>query len=161
MTASYTAASIIPTTIPVASTRVYLGTTTTTADNDTFVEIGGVLSIPTFGPSDTDVKIQTVGNNLEVTEKGVVSPGGGELECVRDVSDTGQTNLIAAEAVLTGNYNLRIVFPNKATSTGTGTMADIKTKVMGVQISTGGPNNPVKLMAKLAFNSRPTYTAAT
>jgi hypothetical protein len=159
--ATYTSAASVPTTVAVASTKVYLGTTTTTADNDAFVEIGGVMEIPDFGPKASDVKIQTIGNNLEVTEKGVVTLGGGDLMCVRDYSDQGQTNAIAAQLVQSGNYNLRIVFPNKVTSTGTGTMKDIKVKIMGTQDVTGGPNNPAKLRITLGFNSVPATTAAT
>lgn len=166
MALSYITAAATPTTITVAKTRVFLGTTATSPTADTFTEIGGVLSIPTFGPKETDIKIQTVGQDLEVTEKGVTTLGGGDLECVEDIADAGQVAMIAAQAVKTGNYNLRIIFPNSPTSNASdpsvshGTIKDIKVKVMGSQVVTGGPNNPIKRMFTLAFNSLPTTTAA-
>lgn len=160
--ATYTQASATITAVGVAKTKVYLGTTTTTPGNDAFVEIGGVMTIPDFGPSDTPIKVQTVGQDLEVTFKGVTTLGGGSLELVKDETDAGQTNLAAAELDKTGaNYNVRIIQPNNATSTGTGTMYDIKTQVMSFAVQTGGPNNPAKIKADLAYNSRPTKTAAT
>lgn len=159
--ATYTTASSTPNTVTVSKIKVFIGTTTTTADNDAFVEIGGVMDIPNFGPKDTDIKIQTVGNGLEVTEKGVTTLGGGDLVCVRDYSDAGQTAAKAAHLVKSGNYNIRFIFPNPATSTGTGTMYDVKAKIMGVQEVTGGPNNPVKMNITLGFNSIPAMTSAT
>jgi len=160
--ASYTPASSTATLVGVAKTKVYLGTSTTTADNDAFVEIGGVMEIPEFGASDTEIKTQLVGQDLEQTDKGVTTLGGGNLVCARDYSDTGQTNMSAAQADKSGvNYNLRIVFPNKITSTGTGTMYDLKVKVLGDRIVTGGPNNITKVNYALGFNSRPTKTPAT
>lgn len=160
--ATYTDAASTATLVGVAKTRVFLGTTTTTANNDAYVEIGGVLSIPNFGADDTAVKTQLVGQDLEVTTKGVTTLGGGNLECARDVADTGQTNMNTAQADKSGNnYNIRIVLPNKSTSTGTGTMYDVKAQILGSQIVTGGPNGVVKVNYNLGFNSRPAITAAT
>lgn len=159
---TYITASSTATLVGVAQTKVFLGTTTTTPSNDTFTEIGGVLDIPEFGASDTKILTQLVGQDLEQTDKGVTTLGGGNLQCARDYSDAGQTNMSTAQADKTGsNYNLRIIQPNKATSTGTGTMYDIKVKVLGDRIVTGGPNNITKVNYELGFNSRPTKTAAT
>lgn len=159
---TYISASSTATLVGVAKTRVFLGTTTTTPSNDTFTEIGGVMSVPNFGPSDTEVRTQLVGQDLEVLTKGVTTLGGGMLECARDFSDTGQTNMITAQADKTGaNYNIRVVLPNRATSTGTGTMYDVKAQVLGAQIVTGGPNGVTKINFNLGFNSRPDITAAT
>lgn len=162
MPASYTDAAATATLIGVAKTKVYLGTTTTTASNDAFVEVGGVMEIPQFGPSNTEVRTQLVGQDLEQLNKGVTTLGGGVLKCALDQSDTGQGNMITAEADKTGaNYNLRVIMPNKSTSTGTGTMYDLKVQVLGAQIETGGPNNVAKINFNLGFNSRPVKTAAT
>ena len=160
--ATYTDAASTATLTAVAKTKVYLGTSTTTASNDAFVEIGGVLEIPEFGADDTAIKTQLVGQDLEQTDKGVTTLGGGNLVCARDYSDTGQTNLRTAQQDKTSaNYNLRIIQPNKQTSTGTGTMYDIKVKVLGDRIVMGGPNNITKVNFSLGFNSRPAITAAT
>lgn len=160
--ATYTPASATATLVGVAQTKVYLGTTTTTASNDAFVEIGGVMEIPLFGGSDTEVRTQLVGQDLEVLQKGVTTLGGGVLKCAKDETDTGQGNMITAQLDKTGaNYNIRIIQPNKATSTGTGTMYDIKAQILGAQIETGSANNVAKINFNLGFNSRPTKTAAT
>lgn len=158
MPASYTNASADVTSVAMINTRVFIGTTTTTADNDAFIEIGGVMTIPTFGPKNDQVTLDML--KKRVKEKGVVEYGGGTFEFVRDFSDAGQDALIAARAVTKGNYNLRIVFDDKATSTGT--MVDIKVKVMSAQdVPGGGPNNALKLSSEMAFNSAPAYTDPT
>lgn len=159
MPATYTNASDDITSVALIDTRVFIGTTTTTADNDAFVEIGGVLSIPNFGPKNDAVTLDTMKKRIK--EKGVVEYGGGTFEFVRDFTDAGQTALVAAQKVTKGNYNLRLVFADKATSTGTGTMIDIKVKVMGAQNVAGGPNGALKLSADMAFNSEPAKTVAT
>ena len=140
---------------------MYFGTQATLPGNDAFVEIGGVTSIPPYGADATPIKIQTIGNSLELTEKGVNTLGGGTLECVRDTSDTGQTNLSNAQLTGAGNYNLRIIWNDKATTNGTGTIKDIKVKVLGDQTIMGGPNNPTKINFTLGYNSIPVTTAAT
>ncbi len=160
--ATYTNASSTATLVGVAKTKVYLGTTTSTPDNDTFTEIGGVMSIPSFGPSDTEVRTQLVGQDLEQLNKGVTTLGGGMLECAKDETDTGQGNMITAQLDKSGaNYNIRIVQPNKSTSTGTGTMYDIKAQILGSQVVMGGPNEVSKIQFNMGFNSRPTKTPAT
>lgn len=161
MALSYTPASANVTSLAMINTKVYLGTTTTTAGNDAFVEIGGLLTMPNFGPMYDEVATQTISQG-EIKDKGALKYGGGTFEFARDLTDTGQTNLITAAGVTAGNYNLRMIFDNKATSTGTGTTVDIKVKVMGAQaVPGGGPNNVLKLTAPMGFNSAPAYTAAT
>lgn len=161
MPASYSNASATAQSVAMINTKVYLGTQTTTADNDAFVEIGGLLSIPNFGISFDEVATQTMSQG-EIKDKGAKKFGGGQFEFVRDLTDAGQTAWMAASQVTAGNYNLRIIFDNKATSTGTGTMQDIKVKIMGYQeVPGGGPNNSLKLQSQVSFNSAPVKTAAT
>ncbi len=165
MALSYIPAAAVPNTVAVAKTRVFIGTKAASPTADTFTEIGGVLEIPTFGPRETDVKIQTVGQDLEVTEKGVTTLGGGDLPCVLDDQDDGQAAMLLAQADKTGNYNLRIIFPDGPTGNPTdpsvshGTIKDIKVKVMGAQEVSGGPNNPWKRTFNLAYNSKPATVA--
>lgn len=159
--ATYTAASTTTTRIQVASTKVYIGTQTTTPDNDAFVEVGQVTSVPDFGGSATAVKTQFVGQNLESTDKGVVTFPSASIECARNPSDTGQTNMItASQDTTSSDYNIRIIAPNKATSTGTGTTYDIKCKVLSAKYGMGGPNNVEKITFELGQNTLPTITAA-
>lgn len=155
-----------PVLFPVAKTRVFLGTTATSPTADSFTEVGSVLSIPSFGPKETDIKIQTVGDDLELTLKGNTTVGGGDLECAMDITDAGQIALVAAQAVKTGNYNLRIIFPNGPTgnpadpTTSHGTIKDIKVLILSAQVVEGTPNNPTKQVFTLGFNSLPTTIAA-
>ena len=161
MTATYTFANAASVAVGVAKSKVFLGTQTTTPNNDGFIEIGGVTSIPDFGPTATAVKVQTIGNPIEVTLKGVETLGGGDLELIKDETDAGQAALLLAQADFTGvPYNLRIIQPNPATASGTGTTYDIKTMVMSEGVSAGGPNNPWKAKVTLAFNTVPIKTAA-
>lgn len=155
-----------PALFPVAKTRVFIGTTATSPTADSFTEVGAVLDIPNFGPKETDIKIQTVGNDLELTLKGNTTVGGGDLACAMDIADAGQIALVAAQAVKTGNYNLRLIFPNGPTgnpsdpTTSHGTIKDIKVLVLSAQVQAGGPNNPMKQVFTLGFNSLPTTIAA-
>lgn len=165
MTLAYTVAAS-PVLFPVAKTRVFIGTTATSPVADAFTEVGAVLDIPSFGPKETDIKIQTVGNDLELTLKGNTTVGGGDLSCATDITDAGQIAMIAAQAVKTGNYNLRIIFPNGPTgnpsdpTTSHGTIKDLKVLILSAQFQLGGPNNPNKTMFTLGFNSLPTTIAA-
>ncbi len=160
MSATYTAAGTAHLT-GVAKTKVYLGTTTATAANDTFVEIGAVTSIPNLGPMANPIKVQTVGNANEYTLKGVFSLGGGTLEVAEDLSDAGQLALLTALNDMSNDYNLRIIQPNPATATGTGVTIDYKVRVLSYQQVYGSPNNPIKATVDIGVNSQPTYTSAT
>lgn len=167
MALSYILASSVPTTITVAKTRVFIGTTAADPTTDTYTEVGAVKEIPTFGPKETEIKIQTIGNDLEITEKGVTTLGGGDLTVAQDLTDAGQAAMAAAQAAKTGNYNMRLVFPDGVsgasvlTSASHGTYIDLKIKVLGTQTMTGGPNNEIRTTYNIAFNSKPTKTAAT
>lgn len=160
MPASYTYATDVPASIPVSKSKFFIGTKATDADNDEYIEVGGVMSIPDFGPTDQDITIDTVGYGLVLTEKGSTNPGGGQLDCVFIVGDAGQAALIDAQEDKDGNYNFRIEFPNKPSPGGRGTMKTIKGKVMAAPIGAGGPNNPYMLRVALRYNSLPTTIAA-
>lgn len=165
MTLAYTVKAA-PVLFPVAKTRVFLGTTASSPVADAFTEIGSVLSIPNFGPTETPIKIQTIGDDLELTLKGNTTIGGGNLECAMDITDAGQIALVAAQAVKTGNYNLRIIFPNGPTgnpsdpTTSHGTIKDIKVLIMSAEVQEGTANNPTKQVFSLGFNSLPSTIAA-
>lgn len=165
MALSYTVAAATPTTTVVAKTKVFLGTTASDPTTDSFVEIGGVAELPNFGPSETPIKVQLVGQDLELTLKGVTTLGGGSLKSVDDPSDAGQTAMLAAQNNKTDNYNIRFVLPDGPsgsdviTSVSHGTLFDIKAKVLGSQLVLGGPNNAIYRQFDLGFNTKPTRTA--
>ena len=167
MTLSYHVAATTPTTIPVTKTRCFIGTTAADPTTDTYIEIGGVTDIPSFGPVDNAVKTQTIPSGIEITDHGVTALGGGSMKCVFDPSDAGQIALTAAQLVKAGNYNLRMIFPNGVTtnpsdpSTSHGTINDIKIKVLGAQNVVGTAANVNMMDFTLGYNSFPTVTAAT
>lgn len=158
MAVSYVYATAVPATIPVAKTKVFIGTKASSLTSETFTEIGGVLTVPTFGPSDTPINIETVGYGLRLTEKGVTVPGGGDLTCAYIEGDAGQEACVTAQADKDGNYNIRMIFPNKPSTNGTGTIVDIKAKIMNAPIQAGGSNDFYKRAINLMFNSLPVYT---
>lgn len=164
MPLSYATAAATPTTITVAGTRVFLGTTASDPTGDTFTEIGGVLTIPDFGPASKEVVVECV-NQPVVREKGATDYGTGMVTSALDLADAGQIALKAARDVLSGNYNLRLVFPDGPsgkdvlTSVSHGTLVDIKVKVATAVEKRGGPNNTMILETQLFFNSAPTKTA--
>ena len=161
MSATYTMVTGSPTPVGVSKSKVFIGTTTTTPGNDAFIEIADVESVPQFGASANPIKTQTL-NSGEITSKGVTTYGSGDLTCVLRSGDAGQAALIAAGADYSGsNYNIRIIGPDKATSTGTGTIYDMKALIMGSPVVVGGPNNVYSLKATLGYNSDVTKTAAT
>lgn len=158
MSATYTYATAIPASIPVVKTKCFLGTKATSPDSDAFVEIGGVTAIPEFGPTDNPITISVVNYELDITEKGTIKPGGGDLMCVYIEGDAGQEALAAARDDRDGNYNFRMIFPNKPTTNGTGTIIDLKCKVMSASTQMGAGQDYVKFKATLAFNSLPVKT---
>lgn len=166
MALSYTTAAATPTTITVAGTRVFLGTTATDPTTDTYTEIGGVLTIPSFGPSDAEVKVECVNQPVQ-RAKGSTDYGATTMTSALDRSDAGQIALKAAQGVKTGNYNLRLVFPDGVsgrtvlTSASHGTLVDVKVQVATAMEKRDGPNNVVTLETNLFVNSAPTITAAT
>lgn len=160
MAATYIAVTGSPTPIGIPKTKVYIGTTASSPASDTFTEIADIDTIPGYGSAATPIKVQTVGSG-EVTIKGVVTYGGGDLQVIKRASDAGQVALAAAGADFSGaNYNLRLILPNKATSTGTGEIHDVKCLVMGAPHVLGSANGTVKLKFTLGFNSDVTVTAA-
>lgn len=159
MAATYTYATAVPATVPVVKTKVFIGTKATSPTNDAFVEIGGVTQIPEFGPTNNPITISVVGYDLDLTEKGTTKPGGGDLMCAYIEGDAGQAALTAARTDSEGNYNIRFILPNKPTTNGTGTIVDIKAKVMSAATQMGGGSDYVKFKANFAFNSLPTKTA--
>ena len=160
MTATYTYVSGSPTPVGVAKTRVFIGTTATNPASDAFIEIADVQSIPQFGASANPIKTQTL-NSGEITGKGVVTYGTGDLTCIIRSGDAGQAALIAAGQDYSGqNYNFRFIGPDKITTNGTGTIYDVKALVMGTPVVVGGPNNVFSLKAALGYNSDVTKTAA-
>lgn len=160
MAATYTYAVGVPKTVPVAKTRVFIGTKAENPDNDAFIEIGGVTTIPSYGPTDSPIKIDFVGYENTITEKGQTDPGGGNLDCAYLPDNAGQLAVAAARADREGNYNIRFILPNKPTPNGTGTIVDLKAKIMAAPISGGGANDYQKMQVQLAFNSLPVVTAA-
>ena len=145
---------------PVAKTQFLIGTTTTTASGDTFSTVGSVMDMGTVSATFKDVPVETIDNALVRHLKGTEDPGITSLKIAFDAGDAGQLALETALADQTNDYNLRFILPNKATTTGTGTIIDVKGKIMGSDIVIGTPNNVVQRSVSLGLNSIRTFTAA-
>lgn len=147
--------------VAVSGTKVYIGTTAASPANDTFKQIGRLLSIPTFGPKGTPITLDLVGNGNQVTLHGIDVLGQGDFEFVWDAEDDGQAAVIAAQQDKSNNYNLVVELPDPGSPGGRGTMYDLKVKVLGATRVSGTANNPWKLVMTVGFNSLPAETAAT
>ena len=162
MSVSYVAAGT-PSIVGVAKTKLYIGAAgILPASVTTWTEVGSVLALPKVGPTDSTIKVDTVGQSITLKLKGVTDPGGGALSLSSDFSDAGQTAVKLAYADKTNDYPFRYILPNPATTTGTGTMIDVMGKVMAEPYDFGsGPNNPVKAAVALEYTTLATVTAAT
>lgn len=147
--------------VGVGGTKVFIGTTATSPANDTFTEIGRVLSIPTFGPKGSPITLDILGSGNQITLHGIDVLGQGDFEFVWDADDAGQAAAIAAQQDRSKDYNIVIELPDPGSSGGRGTMYDLKCRILGATRVSGTANNPWKLVMSVGFNSTPTETAAT
>ena len=167
MSLSYTVASATPKITPVLRTRIFIGTQATSPTADAFIEIGGVLKLPSFGPSDNPIKTMPIGTGLEQTSHGGTTLGGGDLMCIYDPTDAAQNALSAAYLVTTGNYNFRMIFNDGVTanpsdpSVSHGTIKDIKVVVLADQIEGADTTAIYQKKFTLGYNSAPVTTSAT
>lgn len=146
--------------VSVAGSKFYIGTTATTASTDTFTLVGSVESIDKLAAMAADIKVDTIDNNRTQHLKGQVDGGTTQVKLAYVEGDTGQTALSLAQADQTGvPYNIRWVLPNKATSTGTGTIFDVKAQIASFGYTGGGPNKEVGVDVSCYLTSSVTKTA--
>ena len=161
MVATYTyatAGGALP--VGVAKQRVYIGTKAVSPTNDAFTEIADVESFPGIGGSAELITTKTL--TAVIYSKGTVSFGTGDMTCVIRNGDAGQAAVVAAGNDFSGtSFNFRIIGPDVASSTGTGTIRDIKALVMGTPVQYGTGSNVLMYKAALGFNSDFTATPAT
>jgi hypothetical protein len=150
-----------PVLTPVAKTQFLIGTTTTTASNDTFTTIGSVMDGGTIGAAFKDIAVETIGDSQVRHLKGTEDPGVMTLKLAQDLTDAGQLALLAALSDQTNDYNIRFILPNKLTSTGTGLIIDVKGKVTAFNTELPNPNSVVGATVQLGLNSIRTFTSAT
>lgn len=146
-----------------AGTKVYIGPAMDDIAEDvelddfdglTWVEIGNLTNIGTFGDSATEVTAQEIGRARDVRQKGTRNAGTMTLAMNLNASDPGQVALLAAEKT-NFNYAFRVVFPD-APATGanpTGSERLFYGLVMGAPENLGSANQFAAREVSIGINS--------
>ncbi len=107
-------------------TRIFIGpVVTATPDTKTeyealtYVEIGLVESLGEFGDESGSGTFTSLNDGRVRKYKNVRDAGNLALTVARDVTDPGQTALVAAEATRNGKYAFKVVYPDRLTENGT------------------------------------------
>ena len=146
--------------IAVAGSKFYIGTTATTASSDTFTLVAGMQSIDKLQATASDIKVDTTDNPRTQHLKGQTDGGTTQFKLSYIEGDEGQTAIAAAQADQAGiPYNIRWVLANKMTSTGTGTIFDVKAQVASFDYGGGGPNTDVSINVSCFLTSPITKTS--
>lgn len=119
--------------------------------SQSWVEIGWVESIGTFGDESAEITFDAIGEGRTQKLKGVRNAGNLELVCGIDVDDDGQATLRGAETE-TLDYAFRVEF-NDAPAGGTNSIRYFVAKVMTASEQLDTANNVVKLNGSLGINS--------
>lgn len=127
-------------------------------DGETWVEVGGIDNIGTFGDRTEPVSDALIGCDREFTLKGIRSAGMLDLIGAINYADAGQIALIAAEKT-DFDYAFKIVFKD-APSGGTPSERYFIAKVMSASEQLDGANNVMKFNSSLAVNSNFVRVAA-
>lgn len=142
-----------------AGSKFYIGPVNTTAANAaayaalTYTEVGEVESIGEFGDQSNSVTFTALGDRRVKKFKGSRDAGTITVVIGHDSSDTGQTDLNAAEAT-DNDYAIKIELDDAGTgSPSNNTTFYFRAKVMGVRTNPGDAENVVRITAEIAINS--------
>ncbi|MEO3387321.1 hypothetical protein [Mesorhizobium sp. CAU 1741] len=139
--------------LPVARSRVSLGSATTTwdevtASGDDYVQIGRIRSIGGFGDTFQEITVDEVNDGRTRKAKGTANAGNMEIVCSRDATDEGQIAMIAA-AESQAAFNFMVELPN---GDGTYHTYYISALVMSQNLGLGGPNDTQTITFNLGLN---------
>lgn len=124
----------------------------------TWVPIGGLTDMGTFGDTSQLVTSDQIGNSRTRKAKGVRNAGSWNIVADLNYADAGQLAVIAAEKV-NETYSFRITFDD-APAGGTPSVRYFTALVMGTPEQLGGANDAMKLNMSLEIDSNVVRTAA-
>lgn len=125
----------------------------------TWVTVGNVESIGEYGDEAQIITAATLQDTRVFKGKGPRDAGTVSLVCLDRPDDTGQIQLITAEAAIQ-NYAFRVVLPNKLTSGGSNEIDYFIGLVSSKRLNIGTVSNIVRRQFNIAVNSAITITPA-
>lgn len=140
-----------------AGSKIYIGTTSSDEEHDSYVEVGEVTNIPEFGRAYEEVTFASLGNRAVQKFKGTYNDGTITVQLGRDVSDVGQA---AIQAALDDDfdYNFKVTLNDASAVSGSHpTIIYFKAKVMSYTTNIGAPNQVVQASAQLGIKSGSIY----
>lgn len=127
----------------------------------TYVNIGGPLTIGTFGDAAEEIAENLLDAGRTIRAKGVRNAGTLDMTFARDYADAGQSAILAAEADNggAGDYAFKITFDD-APSGGTPSERYFLATVGSATETVDDPNSTIKLNANLWINTKVTRVNA-
>jgi hypothetical protein len=135
-----------------ANVTLHIGTTTAMADAaayalDTWVEVGGVESIGSFGDSSAEVTFVGLGDARVQKLKGARDAGNLSVTMAFIGGDAGQEDLVDAEADNTSsNYNFKVTYSDGEVRYFSGQVASVVEEVSGA-------NSVLMLTSEIRINT--------
>jgi hypothetical protein len=159
MTYGYTvdAAEVASGAVSLVGAQLYYGTSTTTYTNDSFTQLGGLISLPAVGAAYDLVSVATLAGEKKAF--GLKKFGGGDFLFNFIEASTGQQAVPAMVGAPTP-INWALVLANKATSTGTGTTLFFKGTVFAFDAPNGGASASFQRKLTLQLQTDVTYQVA-
>ena len=134
--------------LPVAKAKVSIGGVTATYDQstlaaDTYTQVSGIRTIPSFGDTAQDITVEEVTDGRTRHAKGTLNGPTMDIVASRRSSDTGQQAMNSA-ADTSDSYNMKFEIPNGSSDSSGNPVFDtyyFSVLVMGKPTGLGGPND--------------------
>lgn len=119
---------------------------------DSYTLVGEVEDLGEFGDESEEVRFTSLDDSRVRKLKGPRDAGTIQVVCGHDDSNTGQQEMIAAEAESL-DYNFKIELNNKLTIGGTNGLQYFRGKVMSKRLQVGQANNVVRRRFNVGINT--------
>lgn len=138
---------------PSAEATVSIGTTAADAAGDTFIQLGGLVTVPSFGPKYGVGKVNLLSSRNVKKYKTSRDDGAIDLQLAQDLTDPGQA---ACETALASDsfYNLKVTLNDAGSGAGaTPTTITMKVLVTGLTTDIEGTEDYVKTVISVEVQS--------
>ena len=152
-----------------AGTLLYIGTEgyvpspdndASAYEGDSYTLIGEVETIGEYGDEANNVEFLSIGDARVRNQKGARNAGQLSITCGNDTTDTGQLAIRAAvDSNL--NYPFKVVYNDKATAMGTGSVEYFRALVMSRRLNPAGADDITRITFNCGINTPITAVAAT
>jgi len=127
---------------------------------DTYTLIGEVESIGEYGDEANNIEFLSIGDARVRNIKGARNAGAISITCGNDTTDAGQVAMKAAvDSNL--NYPIKVVYDDKATSGGAGSIDYFRALVMSRRVNPAGADDITRITFNLGINTQLTSVVAT